>query len=86
MRAIYRGHVQGVGFRWTTARIASRFEVTGFVRNREDGSVELLAQGEAATVDSFLAEVAAAMRGHIERADVEELAVRDNLAGFQIAH
>jgi acylphosphatase len=82
----YRGRVQGVGFRWTTARIAGRFKVTGFVRNRVDGSVELVAQGEPATVKSFLAEVAATMQGHIESADVEELAVRDDLAGFQIAH
>ena len=86
MRVTYRGRVQGVGFRWTTARIASRFEVSGFVRNQLDGSVELVAQGEPATMKSFLAEVAAAMRGNIESADVEELAVRDDLAGFRIAH
>lgn len=85
-RVIYRGRVQGVGFRWTTARIAGRFNVAGLVRNRADGSVELIAQGEGPIVKAFLAEVAAAMQGHIESADIEELAVRDDLAGFRIAH
>jgi acylphosphatase len=77
--------VQGVGFRWTTVRIAGRFDVVGFVRNQADGSVELVAQGDDPTVKAFLAEVAAAMRGNIKSADVEEMAVRDDLSGFRVA-
>lgn len=84
VQAVYHGRVQGVGFRWTAATIARALPVTGSVRNRADGTVELIAQGERAAVNRLLAEIAAAMRGHIERTDVEELVVRDDLAGFRI--
>ena len=41
----FTGHVQGVGFRWTTEGIARRFEVTGQVMNLADGRVHLEAEG-----------------------------------------
>ncbi len=53
-RAVYRGRVQGVGFRATVHRLASGFAVTGFVRNLPDGSVEVVAAGEAAELERFL--------------------------------
>jgi acylphosphatase len=46
MKVLFSGRVQGVDFRYTVCRLASRFEVTGFVRNLEDGDVELIAEGE----------------------------------------
>jgi acylphosphatase len=45
-----RGRVQGVGFRYAMRREAERAGVRGWVRNRSDGSVEALLQGEAAAV------------------------------------
>lgn len=39
------GRVQGVGFRYFTWREAEKLGLRGFVRNREDGSVEVVAQG-----------------------------------------
>lgn len=43
---IVRGRVQGVYFRAATQREARRLGITGWVKNRNDGSVELLAEGE----------------------------------------
>ena len=56
-KAIYEGRVQGVGFRMTAKRLASGFATSGFVRNLPDGRVELVAEGEADVVASFLREV-----------------------------
>jgi acylphosphatase len=65
LRIEFRGHVQGVGFRMTTARIARRHPVGGTVRNCSDGSVELIVAGRQAAIDCFLDDLRSAMRGHI---------------------
>jgi len=66
----YRGTVQGVGFRYTTRRIASRFVVTGYVRNLSDGRVVVVAEGEPHELDRFLGAVRDAMGDYIR--EVEE--------------
>jgi acylphosphatase len=45
-----RGRVQGVFFRASTQREARRLGLTGWVKNRSDGSVEILAEGEEASI------------------------------------
>lgn len=54
MRYNFQGEVQGVGFRATAARLARGFPVTGFVRNEDDGSVWLEAQGKVEDVERFM--------------------------------
>lgn len=54
---LYRGHVQGVGFRYTAESIAKRYEVSGYVRNLPDGQVELVAEGEKHELVAFLDDV-----------------------------
>jgi acylphosphatase len=49
------GRVQGVGFRYAMQHEAQRLGVNGWVRNRGDGSVEALAQGDAGPVDALIA-------------------------------
>jgi acylphosphatase len=52
-RYFVSGRVQGVGFRyWTTTR-AKALNLVGWVRNRRDGRVEVLAYGERADLDSL---------------------------------
>lgn len=55
LHAIVRGKVQGVSFRYYTEKKALALGVVGWVRNLRDGSVEVLAEGEEATLNSFLA-------------------------------
>ena len=50
----YSGRVQGVGFRYTAKETAQRLDVAGWVRNLNDGRVELVAEGEEASVMDFL--------------------------------
>lgn len=49
------GRVQGVGFRFFTLQEAGRIRLTGTVRNREDGSVEVIAQGSENQLDQLRA-------------------------------
>jgi len=44
-RFLVRGRVQGVGFRWFVEREAHLLQITGWVRNNPDGTVEVLAMG-----------------------------------------
>ena len=50
-----RGVVQGVGYRWALAQAAQRLGVTGWVRNRHDGSVEAMVAGPREAVDQVVA-------------------------------
>jgi len=54
VHAIFHGKVQGVGFRHTTLKLARSMDLKGFVRNKADGTVELLAQGERKQLDQLL--------------------------------
>jgi acylphosphatase len=54
IRLIIAGRVQGVWFRDSTRREASRLGVSGWVRNRPDGSVEVLAEGPADRVKQLV--------------------------------
>jgi acylphosphatase len=52
-RFVVKGRVQGVGFRWFVENEASKLGISGWVRNREDGCVEVLAAGTKAQLDSL---------------------------------
>ena len=52
-RFILSGRVQGVGFRYFTLDAARREGLHGYVTNRDDGSVEAVAEGEAESVERF---------------------------------
>ncbi len=52
--AIVTGLVQGVNFRWFTQRRASELGLVGHVRNRSDGSVELVAEGPHDALERLL--------------------------------
>ncbi|HOK96343.1 MAG TPA: acylphosphatase [Anaerohalosphaeraceae bacterium] len=65
VQVIFRGRVQGVGFRYTARRIASQHNLTGFVRNCPDGSVEALLQGQASAVDACIEDIQDSFSGYI---------------------
>ncbi|MCC5835534.1 MAG: acylphosphatase, partial [Opitutales bacterium] len=57
LKVHFSGRVQGVGFRYHTHQIAREFEVSGYVRNLDDGRVLLEARGEESEVQGFIAEI-----------------------------
>ncbi|MCL1630448.1 acylphosphatase [Sporolactobacillus sp. CPB3-1] len=51
---IVKGRVQAVGFRYFTWQTANVYRVFGWVRNRSDGSVEIVAEGEKSDIQQFM--------------------------------
>lgn len=81
---LYSGNVQGVGFRYTTAQIAERFAVSGYVRNLPDGRVEIVAEGSPAELRAFEDQILSAMRENIDDWEVRESPTTDEFDGFNI--
>jgi DNA ligase D-like protein (predicted 3'-phosphoesterase) len=76
IRATIGGTVQGVGFRAAVRRRARALDVRGWVRNAEDGTVAIHAEGPAAAVDALLAFLREGPRGaSVERVDAEQVRV-----------
>ena len=84
-RFVVRGVVQGVGFRWFVLQRARRHGVAGWVRNRPDGSVEVLAQGAAVALEALADDLAAGPgRSRVTAVEREDLPGDPRLAGFDI--
>lgn len=60
---LIQGRVQGVGFRWFVHREASELELRGWVRNTEDGDVEVVAAGHPDDLDELRASLRRGPRG-----------------------
>ena len=54
VRVVVTGRVQGVGYRYSCAQEADRLGVSGSVRNRPDGSVEIHAEGPSDRIEALL--------------------------------
>ncbi|MEV7660535.1 acylphosphatase [Paenarthrobacter sp. NPDC089316] len=79
------GVVQGVGFRYWTARKVDELGLAGTVRNRHDGSVELVVEGSAADIDSIVAWLRSTNApGRVENVDVEVSEATGDFDGFRI--
>jgi len=84
----YSGYVQGVGFRYTVRRIASGYEVTGWVKNLPDGRVEVQAMAEERQeLEEFLDAVrTSALGGNIRNVEMNSLESLPRVRGFSIVH
>ena len=69
-RVYYSGRVQGVGFRYTSQRLADEHAVAGYVRNLPDGRVELVAEGNPKAVEGLFAAIRRQMHGYIRDIEV----------------
>ena len=84
-RYIVRGRVQGVGFRWFVEREAHMLGIAGWVRNNQDGSVEVRAQGtrdQLSRLHSRLREGPRASR--VDAVEVSEESPVKNLSSFRV--
>jgi acylphosphatase len=85
-QVFYEGRVQGVGFRYTVKRIATGFEVVGFVKNLPDGRVEVQAGGDLTEVRAFLEAIAESeLAGNIRKSEIHEIPPQEDARSFRIA-
>jgi acylphosphatase len=85
-RTIYRGRVQGVGFRMTTVHVAKGFSITGYVKNLPDGSVELVAEGLREEIQQFKAELEERMVDNIREKTEQQGPAVGTRPGFSIEY
>lgn len=80
------GRVQGVNFRFTTLQISKNFPVTGYVKNLDDGSVELLVYGKKEDVEDFVDDVRNYFKRNITNFTVEEVPYSTAYTKFSIEY
>jgi len=86
LEVTFSGHVQGVGFRWQTTRVAREFEVAGTVRNQPDGTVFLIAEGDSDEVARFVDEVDQRMEPFVRETVRRGATATGEFRGFRIVH
>jgi len=82
----FDGRVQGVGFRYTAQNIAMRYNVFGYVRNMDDGRVELVLEGDEREIDAVIQCLRQKMTGYIRRVDSETYPATGEFETFAIRH
>lgn len=84
IRMYYRcyGRVQNVGFRYHASRLARALRMTGYVRNCEDGSVEMELQGEDAALGMFFKSLDQDSYINIARTESKRMEVVEGELGF----
>ena len=80
----FSGQVQGVGFRYTVMRLAANLAVTGFVCNRSDGRVQLIAEGAGGEIDRLLDGIRDAMVGYIRDDEIIKAFATGEFHGFGV--
>lgn len=84
-RFVVHGQVQGVGFRWWTRSLAQELELHGSVRNRDDGTVELVASGGEPDLQELRRRLHEGPPGAVvERVEEEAVATAPGGSGFHI--
>ena len=81
---IFTGHVQGVGFRFTAQRMATRYRLAGFVRNLGDGSVEMVAQGSAEDIEACITDIKESFAGHVQEVTIDDIPPDPRRTDFRI--
>jgi len=83
---LIQGRVQGVGFRWFVQREASELELRGWVRNTEDGEVEVVAAGDAGNLDELRSSLRCGPRGARVDKVVEHTLAESEAEGLMSFH
>lgn len=83
---IFRGRVQGVGFRFQTKMLADSLKLTGSVKNMDDGSVEVYIQGSKESILDFFKEIENLKFAVIDSKDINEVSLVEDETDFQMVY
>jgi len=87
LQAIVHGYVQGVNFRYYTQLRARELGVKGYVRNRWDGTVEVVAEGEREAVEKLLEFIKVGPRAaRVQRVDTQWQDPTGQFAYFEVRY
>ena len=87
LHAIVDGRVQGVNFRYYTQRRATDLGLTGYVRNRWDGTVEAVAEGAQLQLEELLAFLRVGPRSaFVTQVDIEWMAPTGEFHRFEVRY
>ncbi|TMC04446.1 MAG: acylphosphatase [Chloroflexi bacterium] len=87
LRAVVRGRVQGVGFRYFVIDRAAGTGLRGWVRNRGDGSVEVVAEGQRPPLERLLDELRRGPRSAlVTSVEASWGPAQGDLPAFRVAH
>ena len=82
-RIVFRGWVQGVGFRYRACHAAALYGATGWVKNEYDGSVTMEIQGTEAQIDQVILAIERGSFVRIENIDSRTIPVRADEQSFR---
>jgi acylphosphatase len=85
LRILFSGTVQGVGFRYTTRRLAGGFNVTGYVKNLANGKVEVWVEGQQKELEEFVDAIEKSFERYISKVDSERVEPTSRFDSFDIA-
>lgn len=83
---IFRGRVQGVGFRFQTKMLADSLKLTGSVKNMDDGSVEVYIQGSKERILDFFKGIENLKFAVIDSKDINEVSLVEDETDFQMVY
>ena len=80
---VFRGSVQGVGFRWRARHAANLYSCTGWVRNDWNGTVTMEVQGTEEQIDQVTAAIRRGMYIRIDRTESRTIPVDSDEREFR---
>ena len=81
---LFKGAVQGVGFRYTARHIARSLGITGYVKNLYSGDVEVVAESDAASIHEFAKEMRNEMSGYIRDVEMDWAEYKGEFSEFGV--